>query len=183
MRLTKRSPRVFLVIVTSWCFFQVQPTLAADRYWVGGSGDWSDPANWSATAGGPGGAGVPGAHDEVLLLQPDAADRIVTYSAAGPGPELGDLNLDGTGSGTMTLAITGGELLPNVMRVGRDGAAAVTQSGGTVRPDFSVYVGWDTGSSGTYGLQSGQLTTRSTAIGRASNGGAGGSLLQSGGTH
>ncbi|MCC7408210.1 MAG: hypothetical protein IT442_09070, partial [Phycisphaeraceae bacterium] len=42
---------------------------------------------------------------------------------------------------------------------------------------------WDTGSSGTYGLQSGQLTTRSTAIGRASNGGAGGSLLQSGGTH
>ncbi|MCC7408328.1 MAG: hypothetical protein IT442_09660, partial [Phycisphaeraceae bacterium] len=169
----KRSLAAFLVIIASCWIFQARPTLAADRYWVGGSGDWSDPANWSATAGGPGGAGVPGAGDKVLLLQADAVDRIVSYNAAGLGPELGDVNLDATGSGTMTLSIAGGELLPNVMRVGRDGTAAVTQTGGTVRPEFGLNVGWDTGSSGTYDLQAGQLTTSSTVIGRQWSGAGG----------
>ncbi|MCC7205587.1 MAG: hypothetical protein IT441_10940, partial [Phycisphaeraceae bacterium] len=179
----KRSLAAFLVVIACCWLFQARPTLAADRYWVGGSGDWSDPANWSATAGGLGGAGAPGVDDKVFLLQADAADRIVTYSAAGPGPELGDLNLDATGSGTMTLAITGGELLPNVMRVGSDGTAAVTQTGGIVSPDFGLYVGWDAGSSGAYDLQAGQLTKSSTFVGKPSIGGVGGSFLQSGGTH
>ncbi len=33
--------------------------IAQDRYWTGGSGNWSDPAKWSDTPGGAGGAGVP----------------------------------------------------------------------------------------------------------------------------
>ncbi|TND10353.1 MAG: hypothetical protein FD123_601 [Bacteroidetes bacterium] len=37
---------------------------AADRYWVGGSGNWSDPAHWSATNGGRPGASVPGSGDQ-----------------------------------------------------------------------------------------------------------------------
>ncbi|MCC7146255.1 MAG: hypothetical protein IT443_07390 [Phycisphaeraceae bacterium] len=183
MPTTKRLPATLLIISILVLLFPAPPALAADRYWVGGSGDWSDPANWSATAGGPGGAGVPGVKDKVLLLQSDAANRLVTYSAAGPAPALGDLNLDATGSGNMTLSITGGELLPNVMKVGSDGRAAVTQSGGTIGPKFSLYVGWDGGSSGTYDLQSGELTTSSTLIGDPWGGGSGGSFLQSGGTH
>lgn len=43
---------------------------AAPRYWVGPSnGNWNNPANWSATRGGPGNAGVPQAQDAVTFLE------------------------------------------------------------------------------------------------------------------
>jgi len=38
------------------------------RYWVNGSGDWNDPAHWSATSGGTGGtACVPTVYDDVYF--------------------------------------------------------------------------------------------------------------------
>lgn len=37
----------------------------ANRYWVGGSGDWSDTAHWSTTSGGSGGSSVPTSADYV----------------------------------------------------------------------------------------------------------------------
>jgi len=39
----------------------------ADRYWVGGSGNWTDTARWSITSGGSGGASVPTASDAVYI--------------------------------------------------------------------------------------------------------------------
>ncbi len=40
----------------------------ANRYWVGASSaSWNDPANWSATSGGPGGASVPSASDTAVF--------------------------------------------------------------------------------------------------------------------
>jgi hypothetical protein len=39
----------------------------ANRYWVGNSGFWTDPAHWSATSGGSGGASVPGVNDAVFF--------------------------------------------------------------------------------------------------------------------
>ena len=36
-------------------------------YWVGGSGDWSDPNHWSLTSGGPGGACIPSGTDNVFF--------------------------------------------------------------------------------------------------------------------
>lgn len=41
----------------------------ADRYWVGGTGDWADTAHWSTTSGGAGGAAVPTYSDDVYLDQ------------------------------------------------------------------------------------------------------------------
>ena len=40
-----------------------------DRYWVNAAGDnaWSNAENWSATTGGPGGAGVPTVEDDVVF--------------------------------------------------------------------------------------------------------------------
>jgi len=52
----------------------------ADRYWVGGSGNWADPANWSATSGGAGGASVPTASDNVFFYQ--SATYTVTITSA-----------------------------------------------------------------------------------------------------
>jgi len=40
---------------------------AADRYWVGGDGNWSDAAHWSTSSGGAGGASVPGRNDTVYF--------------------------------------------------------------------------------------------------------------------
>jgi len=40
----------------------------ADRYWVGGSGNWSDTAHWSTSSGGSGGASLPdGLSDRVFF--------------------------------------------------------------------------------------------------------------------
>lgn len=40
---------------------------ATDHFWTGGSGNWNDPANWSTTFDGKGGAGVPSATDNVFV--------------------------------------------------------------------------------------------------------------------
>lgn len=39
----------------------------ADRYWVGGSGNWNDTAHWSTSSGGAGGASVPNTSDNVYI--------------------------------------------------------------------------------------------------------------------
>lgn len=39
----------------------------ANRYWVGGTGNWSDTARWATTSGGAGGASVPGAADNAFF--------------------------------------------------------------------------------------------------------------------
>jgi len=39
----------------------------ANRYWVGGTGNWSDTNHWSATSGGSGGASVPTSNDDVFF--------------------------------------------------------------------------------------------------------------------
>jgi hypothetical protein len=39
----------------------------AARYWVGGTGGWTDTARWSTTSGGAGGASVPTASDDVII--------------------------------------------------------------------------------------------------------------------
>jgi len=39
----------------------------ANRYWVGGTGDWSDTSHWSLTSGGVGGQAVPTSVDDVFI--------------------------------------------------------------------------------------------------------------------
>jgi len=55
---------LFLLI---FCIFSPKIAQAADRYWVGFGGDFSDSSNWSATDGGISGASVPGASDDVYF--------------------------------------------------------------------------------------------------------------------
>jgi len=42
---------------------------ADNRYWVGGTGSWNNPKNWSATSGGTAGAAIPTANDDVFFDQ------------------------------------------------------------------------------------------------------------------
>lgn len=57
-----------LLAALIFCLALIPPVLAQQqRFWVGGSGLWSDPAHWAATAGGPGGERVPGNGDAVVI--------------------------------------------------------------------------------------------------------------------
>lgn len=53
----------------------------ANRYWVGGSGDWSDTAHWSSTSGGAGGASVPTSGDNAFF---NASSSTAPFSVAAP---------------------------------------------------------------------------------------------------
>jgi hypothetical protein len=49
----------------------------ADRYWIGGSGDWNVTSEWSTTSGGTGGASVPTSADNAIF---DAASSAAHYT-------------------------------------------------------------------------------------------------------
>ncbi|MCB9080849.1 MAG: gliding motility-associated C-terminal domain-containing protein [Lewinellaceae bacterium] len=49
---------------TGWT---IEPKTNNALYWVGGSGNWNDPMHWALTSGGPGGACVPTAGDDVFF--------------------------------------------------------------------------------------------------------------------
>lgn len=54
----------------------------ADRYWVGGSGNWNDTAHWSATSGGTSGASVPTSADTVTIDASSGTGTLTTTIGA-----------------------------------------------------------------------------------------------------
>jgi hypothetical protein len=74
----------------------------ADRFWVGGTGNWSDNTNhWSATSGGSPGASKPTSADNVYFDENSfsASGQVVTINEA-----ANCLNMDWTGANSPTLA-------------------------------------------------------------------------------
>lgn len=78
----------------------------ATLYWVGGSGTWdaNSTANWAASSGGAGGAGVPTSADNVVF---DAASNATAYTVTfGAGAVCADWTVAGPASGSVTFAGT-----------------------------------------------------------------------------
>jgi hypothetical protein len=75
------------------------------RYWVGGTGNWSDTARWSTSSGGASGASVPRSHDDVVF---DSASNATAYTATvnavTGGIRMKSLTIAGPASGNVTLA-------------------------------------------------------------------------------
>jgi len=75
------------------------------RYWVGGTGNWSDTARWSTSSGGGSGAAVPRSHDDVIF---DSASNATAYTATVDavtgGIRMKSLTIAGPLSGNVTLA-------------------------------------------------------------------------------
>lgn len=87
----------------------------ADRYWVGGSGNWNTTASWSASSGGASGASIPTSADNVIFNSASSAsDYTVTVNATAnclaftaSAPASGNMTL----AGSSTLNIYDGTTL------------------------------------------------------------------------
>jgi hypothetical protein len=75
------------------------------RFWVGGTGNWSDTARWSTSSGGGGGASVPRSHDDVVFNSAsNATAYTATVNAVTGGIRTKALTIAGPASGNLTLA-------------------------------------------------------------------------------
>jgi hypothetical protein len=95
----------------------------ADRYWVGGTGQWDATAGtkWTTASGGPGGASAPTTSDRVLIDVNSGSGTVTVAAGAAcsglttatfPGTLAGSASLSGmsgdvTLSSSMTMAYTG----------------------------------------------------------------------------
>ncbi len=75
------------------------------RYWVGGTGNWSDTARWSTTSGTGSGASVPRSHDDVVFDSgSNGTAYTATVNAVTGGIRMKALTIAGPASGNVTLA-------------------------------------------------------------------------------
>ena len=75
------------------------------RYWVGGTGNWSDTARWSTSSGGASGASVPRSHDDVVFNSAsNATAYTATVNTVTGGIRMKALTVAGPASGNLTLA-------------------------------------------------------------------------------
>jgi hypothetical protein len=99
----------------------------ADRYWVGGSGSWSNTAKWSTTSGGAGGASVPTLADNVIINSASGSSgMIITITS---GAVCNDFTQTAIGYG-WTLTGTGNWSIYGSMAF--DGANCTVSTSGTL---------------------------------------------------
>jgi len=84
------------------------------RYWVGGTGNWSDTARWSESSGGAGGASVPRSHDDVVFNSAsNATAYTATVNTVTGGIRCKSLTIAGPASDNLTLAGTATMIIHN----------------------------------------------------------------------
>ena len=117
--------------------------MAKGKWWVGGNGNWSDSAHWSASGfSGPGGASVPLASEAVYL--PASAD-VITLDVTAKCLSLGSGNFAGIITGSGGIEITNGSLyLQNGAQwqatgdIRLNGALGQIRSSGNVLPSLTL---------------------------------------------
>jgi len=99
----------------------------ADRYWVGGTGNWdaSTTTNWSTSSGGAGGASVPTASDNVIFnTSSSTAENAYTVTITATATCL-DFTMDGPSTTDATKVTWAGSAALNI-------SGSLNLSGGTV---------------------------------------------------
>jgi hypothetical protein len=81
----------------------------ADRYWVGGNGQWNttNTTNWSETSGGAGGASIPTSADNVYFDENSAAGNYTVSTSIGLTLNALNLSIVKPAAGTVTFTDTG----------------------------------------------------------------------------
>jgi hypothetical protein len=149
------------------------PPIDNPASWVGGSGNWQDSANWSDGE-------KPIANDLVLLEQSDAVNREISYTG-GNSPQIQQVKIIQTGTGTMSLKIQDGTLNVDeeLIGVGSYGKGSVEQTGGTHNVG-TLKVAYSYSPGGNYYLEGGTLNTNETIVGAEAGKG---NFIQTGGEH
>ena len=130
----------------------------ADRYYVGpANGNWNTSANWSATPGGPGGAGVPDLDAFTYLRHNDAIDRNILLNVS--TPVLGRLRIGNTSTGLTTLTQSSNFSISSTAEflgsnsINFNSSGVHTQSAGLNTITWLLSLGDDAGGgTGTYNL-------------------------------
>jgi hypothetical protein len=83
----------------------ITSAFAADRYWVGGTGNWdaSTTTHWSATSGGAGGASVPALITDNVIFDSASSASAYTVTLTASSNAL-DLTIGNPASGALTIA-------------------------------------------------------------------------------
>jgi len=102
----------------------------ADRYWVGGSGNWNstNTGNWAATSGGASGASAPVAGDNVFFDGSSDSGATFTVTVVATGPTIQNLTVSGLDQ-SMVLAGSTGMTIQGDITLPASGMTW-TQSGG-----------------------------------------------------
>ncbi len=134
-----------LMLYFSFFFFST-PVVAYDYYWVGGSGAWEDPLNWSVSESYY--------SDRTYVTSSDSIDRTIDVSSN----VLLDstVYIDSTGSGIITFNINGDATFNTGTGQLNVDRAIVNQSG-----TVSYYNSLNVGPSGIYNMNDGILGPRS----------------------
>ncbi len=93
-----QRPLLLAALLTITAFAADPASGQRTKYWVGGSGHWSNAAHWSLNAGGTGGAGAPRTDEHASILGQGG----ITLTIDGDARCL-DLNIDGA-QGGLTIA-------------------------------------------------------------------------------
>lgn len=100
-----------------------------DRYWVGGTANWDGTAGtkWSATSGGPGGASVPTAADDVFFTNLSTGTCTITLAAN--AKSINCTGFTGTLAGSAALTVAGSVTLSAAMTHTYLGSMTITGTG------------------------------------------------------
>lgn len=185
--------------------------MAADRYWVGTSGNWSDGANWNTVWDGSGASGVPQFNDNVSISNA-IAPKAINYDV----PSLylqylylsDNINFSQTASTTSlsleslqissaTYNLVNGTLTANSeTHEGKFVQSGGTNAGGVIILGYhgngmytqsggttsgELYLGYDQSGYGDYTLSGGQLNARQIVLGRQGTYGTGSGIFKQSG--
>jgi len=163
----KVASLVVWLVVGCWV-----PNLSAqvDYYWIGAPGtqDWGTAANWNPP-------NVPNPGDSAFLEQADTQNRIATYRNIFPTiPALNLIRINASGTGTMTLSLADpgltGSLQVGTLYIGDTHQGLLHQTEGSLTATEYLYLGSQTGSSGSYTMEAGDLRANNLVVGEFGQG-------------
>jgi len=133
-------------VLPAWTAAQAEPV-----YWIGNTGDWTNPANWNPNP--------PSEVDDAFINNGGTAQITAT------GAVCAWLCLGQTSSSIGTVDLSGGDLSAGSVAIGLGGVGAFHQSGGLFTAASTFRLGNDVGSQGTYTLSGdGQLDCSSFLV-------------------
>ncbi|MCH7590898.1 hypothetical protein IIB34_07675, partial [PVC group bacterium] len=158
------SKKVFLFVflVIAFC---PRESWAANRYWIGGTGNWSDTAHWSNMSGGAGNQSVPGSSDKAFFDGSSGGGTCTvdqTVNVRGLDMQSGNTTTLSQGANSFTVgtgnaAFTGGTFTGGSSTIDVNGTFTVNGAGFTSTSGTMFCAKAFTFSSGTFTHNSGTV--------------------------